>query len=129
LGYGDPMSTMIGYGPSTTSRYITSYFRRMFSVANPSQYGSLTLQVRRDDGAVVYLNGVEVARSNMPAGNVSYTTKASTTVDGVNETTFFSYTIPVNLLAAGNNVLAVEVHQRAANSTDLGFDLRLVADP
>ena len=36
----------------------------------------------RDDGAVVYLNGTEVFRSNMPTGTITYTTLASTTVGG-----------------------------------------------
>lgn len=128
LGYGNPMSTTVNGGPSG-ARYITTYFRRAFNVTNPSQYRSLTLYVRRDDGAVVYLNEIEVARLNMPAGTISYQTKAASTVDGVNETTFYSITIPLSALAAGDNTLAVEVHQRAASSSDISFDLRLVAAP
>ncbi len=126
LGYGDPMSTTVSYGPSPSNRYITTYFRRTFTVANPGLYSSLTLHLRRDDGAVVYLNGAEVARSNMPAGTITYQTLALVAVDGTNETTFFSYAIPVGALVAGNNTLAVEIHQQRANSSDLGFDLRLV---
>ena len=58
---------------------ITQYFVRDFNVANPAQYGDLQLRLLRDDGAVVYVNGIEVARSNMPAGAVNASTLASST--------------------------------------------------
>lgn len=128
LGYGDPMSTTVNSGP-INNRYITTYLRKTFGVTDPSRYATLILQLRRDDGAVIYLNGIEVVRSNMPAGTVTYQTLASATVDGANETTFFSYTLSSSALAAGNNTLAVEIHQRAINSSDIGFDLKLDAMP
>ena len=91
LGYGDgDERTIVGYGPSTTNRYITTYFRRAFTVANPAAVGTLTLRLLRDDGAVVYLNGVEVFRSNMPSGTISYTTLASSAVGGTDEQRFYS---------------------------------------
>ncbi len=107
------------------SYYITYYFRKSFTVADPAQYAGLTLNLRRDDGAVVYLNGTEIARSNMPTTTVTYATRASTTTSGTDQTKFFTFTVPTNLLVAGNNVLAVEVHQVTANSNDLVFDLSL----
>ena len=51
-------------------------------MADPSLYQSLALSILRDDGAVAYLNGTEVFRTNMPAGAVSYATLASTAVSG-----------------------------------------------
>src|SRR5262245_2284182 len=75
LGYGDgDEATAVSYGPSSTNKYITTYFRKSFNVANPSTYASLTLAVLRDDGAVVYLNGKEVFRRKMTYGTISYTT-------------------------------------------------------
>jgi len=72
LGYGDGgEATTVGFGPDASNKYITTYFRHTFSVANPSSYQSLTLSLRRDDGAVVYLNGAEVFRSNVPAGGIT----------------------------------------------------------
>ncbi len=128
LGYGISVSTTVNGGPSG-ARYITTYFRHTFNVTNPGQYQTLTLYVRRDDGAVVYLNGTEVARSNMPAGAIGYKTRAAKTVSGASEATFYSYAIPLGALVAGGNTLAVEVHQRAASSSDIVFDLSLVAVP
>ena len=61
LGWGDgDEATVI---PRTA---ITQYFVRDFNVSNPAQYGDLTLRLMRDDGAVVYVYGVEVVCSNCP---------------------------------------------------------------
>src|SRR5687767_4132163 len=62
LGYGDgDEATTIA---STT---LTGYFRQTFNVADASDYASLNLQLTYDDGVVVYLNGSEIWRVNMPA--------------------------------------------------------------
>ncbi|MCU0858945.1 MAG: lamin tail domain-containing protein, partial [Pontiellaceae bacterium] len=68
LGYGDNAVTVVSYGPDSSNRYITTYFRKNFTVTNASAVTSLTLNLLRDDGAVVYLNGTEVLRDNMPSG-------------------------------------------------------------
>jgi hypothetical protein len=125
LGYGDgDETTVVGYGPSATAKYVTTYFRHAFTVSDPSLFGALALTLRRDDGAVVYLNGTEVFRSNMPSSTVTYTTLASTALS-TDENAWVSTTVNPALLAAGANVLAVEVHQANASSSDLGFDLSL----
>ncbi|MCW1923130.1 lamin tail domain-containing protein [Luteolibacter arcticus] len=126
LGYGTgDEASIVSYGPSASDKYRTTYFRKTFSVANPATVTGLTLGLVRDDGAVVYLNGTEVARSNMPTGTVGYTTLAASNVAG-DKLTVYNYAIPPNLLVADNNVIAVEIHQSSANSTDLRFDLSLV---
>ena len=67
LGYGDgDEATMI------SSSTLTGYFRQTFTVNDPGDYSGLNLQMTYDDGAVVYLNGVEVWRVNMPAGTINY---------------------------------------------------------
>ncbi|MBK5295544.1 MAG: hypothetical protein JJE40_00215, partial [Vicinamibacteria bacterium] len=89
LGYGDgDEATVVSFGPSSTAKYTTTYFRHAFSVASPASYQSLTLRVMRDDGVVVYLNGNEVFRSNLPTGTVTSTTLASTAVSGADESAF-----------------------------------------
>jgi hypothetical protein len=82
----------------------------------------------RDDGAVVYVNGTEVFRSNMPGGTITNSTLASSAISGAEETTWFTNkTASPALLMTGTNVLAVEVHQGSASSSDLGFNFLLVA--
>jgi len=128
LGYGDgDEATVISYGTDSSNRYLTTYFRQKFSVANPATLGTLTLSLLRDDGAIVYLNGTEVFRSNMPAGPVTASTRSTAAAGGTGETTFFTTTVSPTLLAAGTNVLAVELHQSDPTTTDASFDLSLTA--
>ena len=127
LGYGDgDEATVVGYGPNATNKYITTYFRRSFAINDPSLVISLTSRVLRDDGAIAYLNGVEFFRNNMPAGNVTYLTPASTACadDG---TIFFPTNVNPALLMPGTNVLAVEIHQSTNTSSDITFDLEFTA--
>ena len=91
LGYGDgDEATTVGYGPDPNHKYVTTYFRHSFVVADTSVYKALALRLLRDDGAVIYLNGTEVFRSNMPTGVIGYTTLATASVEGTAETTIYS---------------------------------------
>jgi predicted phosphodiesterase len=128
LGYGnDGEATTVSYGPDANNKYPTTYFRKTVSITNPSQYSSFIINLVRDDGAVVYVNGVEVVRSNMPAPPVTHNTFASTNIAGTAEQEVNSFVIPSSYFVNGNNVIAVEVHQDDATSSDLGFNLELVA--
>ncbi len=127
LGYGDgDEATAIGFG-SSSSRYVTYYFRRSFTVADVSSISALTLRYLRDDGCVIYVNGVEAVRSNLPTGTISYSTLATTAIGGIDETTWLQTALSKSLLVNGTNVIAVEIHQQAASSTDVSFDLELRA--
>lgn len=126
LGYGDgDEQTVIGFGPNPGNKFVTSYFRHAFNVANPAAVQSLTLHLLRDDGAVVYLNGTEIARSGMPNGIISFNTFASVVAGGADESTFFEFNVPVNGVQQGANVIAVEIHQANGSSSDTSFDLEL----
>jgi hypothetical protein len=128
LGYGgDGEVTTVSYGPDPNNKYITTWFRHRFRVADPAVFTNLLARLQRDDGAVVYLNGSEVWRQNMPAGTITYTTPASATVSGPDEIAWLTTNLPPGLLRAGTNVVAVEVHQVNATSSDLGFDFELLA--
>jgi len=127
LGYGDasqgrPEATTLNSGPSGNS-FITAYFRHAFFVDDASQYSRLHLRLLRDDGAVVYLNGIEVARSNMPAGEIDYLTRANNSISGDGESAFHEFPVGSHLLSDGINVLAVEIHQVNGTSSDISFDL------
>ena len=126
LGYGDgDEATVVSYGPSSSNKYPTTYFRKSFNVADHTLYNDLVLEAIRDDGMVVYVNGLEVWKDNMPA-SFDYTTYASATVGGGDETTWLSTTIGSNLVT-GTNVVAVEIHQRSGSSSDISFDFKLTA--
>lgn len=130
LGYAGstkPQPTsVIGYGPDDRNKYITTYFRKEFEVSDASAIRELAATLIRDDGAVVYLNGEEVFRTNMPGGSIIYTTRASSNVADQREE--YPFAIDPSLLVNGANVLAVEVHQDSVTSSDLYFDLDLKAE-
>ncbi len=131
LGYGDgdeaTVTSYVDADPNTSGvqKNATTYFRRTFQVADASQYNGLIAHVIRDDGFVMYLNGVEVCRYNMPTGTITSTTWASSNVP--DETVWNDYTIALSQLKTGTNVLAVEMHQYANNSSDISMDVRLEA--
>jgi len=128
LGYGDgDEATVVGFGLDANNRFITTYFRRTFVVADPSVFTSLSVSLKRDDGGIVYLNGTELFRENMPAGTISNLTLAATTAadDGTNFSTNIVSAAP---LRAGTNVVAVEIHQSGVTSSDISFDLALTGD-
>ena len=125
FGYGDgDEDTVVSYGANANFKHITTYFRKDFNV-DGGNFSNATLRLLRDDGAVVYLNGTEVLRTNMPGGTIGYTTLASTFAanDGKPYVTF---SIDPSLLVSGNNTLAVEIHQNGRTSSDISFDAELV---
>ena len=127
LGYGDgDEATTVGFGSDANNKFITTYFRRSFNVTNAALFNSLTLRLMRDDGAIVYLNGVEVWRVNMPTGSVGSLTPATVAIAGADESTFVQTTISPSSLVTGTNVLAIELHQSGGTSTDISFDLQLI---
>jgi uncharacterized repeat protein (TIGR01451 family) len=123
LGFGEGDETTVVNGGPSTNRYMTIYFRKTISIPNTAVYGACTLNLVYDDGAVVYVNGVEVGRVNMPATTITHTTGASMAVDSA----LASLAIPMSAFVNGNNVIAVEIHQRSNRSDDLSFDAALLA--
>ncbi|HEX8169921.1 MAG TPA: fibronectin type III domain-containing protein [Thermoanaerobaculia bacterium] len=129
LGYGDgDEATIVNYGPDPLRRYVTTYFRKTVNVEDPSQFTKVILRLIRDDGAVVYINGREVWRPNMPTGTIAYTTLAAVTVSDADEDAWQELTLDPQVLVAGANTVAVEMHQAGRSSSDLSFDLQLIGE-
>jgi len=132
LGYGGgDENTTVSFGPDSVNKYITTYFRSTFNVADPSAFTSVVLNLLRDDGASVYINGKEVVRSNLPGllgdNTINHTTQALNAVGGNEESTlFFAYSIDPADLVVGANTIAVEIHQALPGSSDISFDLELI---
>ena len=126
LGYGNNgETTELSFGGNSSNKHVTTYFRYSFEVTNPAGVISLEAALVRDDGAVVYLNGKEILRSNMPQGNIRHDTFAPLTVGGAEESAFQPFTVDPVLLVEGKNVIAVEVHQTSRTSSDISFDFEL----
>jgi hypothetical protein len=129
LGYSNTagiITTTIDYGSDSNNKRPTYYFRSTVNLSNaPSSGDVFTMDYYIDDGLIVYVNGTEAARFNMPSGSVSYSTLASTYADQFPTGTL---TLPANLFHQGSNVIAVEVHNNALNSTDIIFDAAINAE-
>ena len=129
LGYGDgDEATCIPSGQfpicaPVGNKWITTYFRKTINIPSPGAYTSFTFNMKYDDGYVVYVNGVEVARKDLPVGPIVYGTLATVN----NENALFNFTLPYTAFAAGNNDIAVEIHQKTANDPDISFNMQLTA--
>jgi hypothetical protein len=122
LGYGGKGEvTTIGYGTNASNKYITAYFRKTLNISDINIKSNFVITTFIDDGAVVYVNGKELGRFNMPQGEITFNTVAVTYNNG--ETATFN--VPADMLVEGANTIAVEVHQNAANSSDLIFNLSM----
>lgn len=131
LGYGDgDESTTLNAGctpvASCATKFITSYFRKNITIGSTSTYLNYTLNVRRDDGIIVYVDGVEEYRNNIATGAFTYLTLASNAADDGNTTQ--TTTLTLAQLPTGNHTIAAEIHQTSASSSDISFDMELVAN-
>lgn len=118
MGFGDgDEATVLASGNATY------YARTTFDFSGPAP-ASLSLDLAADDGAVVYLNGVEVLRDNLPDGTITYNTGASTWRGGTDEE-LQNHIIPAAALIQGTNTVAVEIHNTWRGNGDLSFDLGL----
>ena len=100
----------------------TSYFRKSFSFPGDPTRTMLRLSHTVADGAVFYLNGAEILRTNVPGGAVTHTTAASSIV--TNPAASGAMPVPAGALLNGTNVLAVSLH-KAAGSPGVLFDAAL----
>ena len=126
LGYNIPgIATTVSYGPIATNKYITTYFRHNFVVPSGVHYTNLNFRFNRAHGAVVWLNGREVFRANMPTGPISFLSysKGALGLDALH--IYYPTNLPISFLPAGTNVVAVEVHTFGPAALGISFDLEL----
>lgn len=118
IGYGKNQAT------TTEGNLPCYYFRNTFSLTStPSANDVYTLRFTIDDGAVVYVNGKEAGRYNMPAGDTYYSTLATSYAPNNPDTG--EMTIDASLLKKGTNTIAVEVHNNSTASSDILWDASL----
>ena len=125
LGFGDPAV----FTTVSSNRQITTYFRDSFVVPGNVTFTNLNFRLAQADGAVVWLNGREAFRTNMPAGPITFTTLASQAVLLAVQGAPFIFHLTnmvVSNLPPGTNLVAVEVHLHGATRGALGFDMELI---
>ena len=123
LGYNqNGLNTTIGYGGNPDKKYPTYYFRKSFEIKNIPDEADFILNYSVDDGFVVYVNGVEAGRYNMPSSNITYTTYGQL---ASNNPDVGSLELNKKLFKVGENLIAVEVHNYSAASTDVIWSAEL----
>lgn len=104
----------------------TYYLRTRFQLANPAAAGLLTAFAFVDDGAVWYLNGREAGRIRIPgSAPVNGVTHGVRANNANNEGSPDFIDLPTTNLVAGENVIAVELHQGNLPSSDAVFGMLL----
>jgi hypothetical protein len=121
----------LGYGEADQVTRIdqegtTTWFRSAFTVAGAAEVRWVSLRMLRDDGVIVYLNGGEVLRWNLPVAGVTPATLASFNVGGSDEDVYETTALDPRRLVEGLNSIAVQVHQARPAGNDMSFDLELV---
>jgi hypothetical protein len=88
--------------------YTCVFLRQAFTVSNLYDYASLQLSALSDDGFIAWINGQEVARFNMPSGDIAYNgTSSAALSEPVPWSTNFVTNLST-LLVTGTNTLAVQ---------------------
>ena len=123
------IATVIDYGGDSQNKHATSYFRTTFEVEDLSKIstsGLITAGI--DDSAIIYLNGNEIARFNLPEGeDIKFDDYVQDF--GLNDAsessdkTFRLTEEQMSYIVEGTNVLAAEVHQDRPSSSDVFFDM------
>ncbi len=124
VGGSRETNTYLDYGGNNNQKYPTYYFRSAFDLSQAPQADDVfTLDYTIDDGMVVYVNGTEAGRYNMPEGATTFSTYATSYAHNNPDTG--SMTLDASLFRQGRNIVAVEVHNNAANSTDIYWEANL----
>ncbi len=129
-------ATPIGYGAVTEAgriattlprsdvgRYLSVYLRHSFNVADPALISQVRLALIVDDGAIVWINGVELGRINVAPGDAAFNTTAIEAREGQRLDVM---TNARSLLVAGENILAVHLFNSDSDSSDIAITASLL---
>jgi len=120
IGYGDGDDQTVLQ--DMQGKYLSVYVRKEFFVSEPDALEGLLFTVLYDDGVLLYLNGVEVGRANLPQGPIGPETPAQSSV----ESRKASFQVDSTLVRRGLNIIAASIHNASLESADLSFDISVV---
>tara|TARA_B100000795_G_scaffold258785_1_gene233192 strand:+ start:1441 stop:4191 length:2751 start_codon:yes stop_codon:yes gene_type:complete len=132
LGFNDTLwpvgLSQFGFGEGDQQTVLNSgvlsyYFRKKVNVPNVNELSFLYMHMVHDDGAIIYINGQELTRSEMiPLGVVNHYTYARQSSNATNENNFYTYKVDSSYFVTGLNTIAVSVRNRSASDDDVSFD-------
>lgn len=124
IGYGDGDDNTIILPPATSV-----YMRHVFSIVDTAAIASAVFHIDYDDAFVAYINGVEIARSNIGVNGtpVGFSTtalsehEAKMYTGGSPDAFVINESFLKTFLVNGNNVLAIQVHNVSPTSSDMSL--------
>lgn len=120
---GAQINTTLDFGGDTSNKRPTYYFRKTFTLDDdPDDIQEFKMKVNYDDGYVIYVNGSPVANERVDVG-CSYNTYAS--AYGADPYDIKTFCVDPGYFVQGDNVIAVELHNQSATSSDVYFDCSL----
>ena len=128
------IASVISYGPDSQNKFPTTYFRTEFEIEDLSKIGKQgQINFGIDDSVILYLNGHEIDRHNLPEGDITYDQylfdiSGSSVADESAYETFYLDETDLSHLVEGTNVLAAEVHQDRPTSSDIYWDMELIVN-
>lgn len=123
LGFGQGEQTKLKAGS------VSYFFRKKIDFPEMNELNDVYMHLMHDDGAVVYINGKEIFRTEMmPMGSITHNTPARQSCNDVNQNEFYTYKISPGHFVTGVNTIAVSVHNRSGGNTDLAFDCYLTSE-
>lgn len=130
FGYGDDDTDAnekgkLSYGTDSQNKRPLAYLRHTVDVEDPEAIKGLHGKFFCDDGCVIFLNGKEIHRFNLPEGKITKKSRPLFPMGGELERYEMSFLIKPDQLKQGENQIAVQLHQANASSSDLAFDASL----
>ena len=138
--------TVIGYGDGDDTTllndmqgsYTSVYLRKEFTVSGQIP-GQLVVRVYYDDAAIVWINGIEVARQDVALGDITFEGIRATdppggtpgNAVGSHERAWVDVPIvnPAGVLVPGTNTVAVHAFNTSLGSSDFSIDCEIKTPP
>lgn len=120
--------SQFGFGESDeqtllNSSVVSYYFRKKVNISNISQFNDVYIHMVHDDGALIYINGQEVVRTELiPLGSINHNTSARQRCNEDNENSFYTYKVSSSYFVNGLNTIAVSIRNRNSTDDDVSFD-------
>lgn len=127
LGWGSGTRTAVTPEGTPASKPLSIQFRSKFTIPTDKVISDVRLSFRADDGAVIYVNGIEISRVNLPSGGLSANSYATAAPNAATAAQLHTVTIPASALRSGTNTIAASTHLNWRATPTVSFDAEVVA--
>jgi hypothetical protein len=125
IGFGDNDDTTVL--TDMRNSYVSVYLRKEFTIAPGEIPSEITLDCYHDDGAIIYLNGIEIGRFSVEAGPVTFPAPNGFANNHEADWTEITLTETSAYLVEGTNVIAIQAINTTITSSDFSIDARITA--